>query len=307
MAVEFVQYDEDFNVDPITYALSAQQDRVVVALIGGYSGGGVAAPPTSVEIDNGGAVFEMDAVIDINSGGVECNTHPSMWKYKIPADWAGNVTINPIGYVAGIHDYIVELKNASGEVGSSASDTTINTLTVPNTLVSSLILDLFTKDGNNLPASDQTLIDSFNHNSLDDREDHCQLTSYSGGGGNIVMGYASTQNPSAIIAAEFLAAPPAYTTRPVEYFLDAWDPEQKIKDARGNVVPRWKIKPNKWCYIAGLGGVTAEIYPNFYENDNLVYFESVRYDGETDKVQIITNKGSLPEVMMARLQLGSAG
>jgi hypothetical protein len=98
-----------------------------------------------------------------------------------------------------------------------------------------------------------------------------------------------------------------FETRPIEYTLDAWDPEQRIFDANGHIVPRYKIKPNKWCRIVGLESTTAEVYESNYEDPTLVYFESVSYDGETDEVQIITNRGDLPEVIMARLASGSTG
>ena len=99
----------------------------------------------------------------------------------------------------------------------------------------------------------------------------------------------------------------AIATRPIEYTLDVWDPEQRILDSRGHVVPRYKIKPNRWCRIVGLESTIARVYTSNYEDPTLVYFESVTYDGETDEVQIITNRGDLPEVIMARLASGSTG
>lgn len=98
-----------------------------------------------------------------------------------------------------------------------------------------------------------------------------------------------------------------FAIRPIEYTLDAWDPEQRILDSAGHEVPRYKIKPNNWCRIVGLESTTAEVYTSNYEDPTLVYFESVSYDGETDEVQIITNRGDLPEVIMARLASGSTG
>ena len=98
-----------------------------------------------------------------------------------------------------------------------------------------------------------------------------------------------------------------YATRPVEYTIDAWDPERRILDANGREVPRYKIKPNKWCRIVGLESTTAEVYASNYDDPTLVYFESVTYDGEMDQVQIVTNRGDLPEVMLARLASGSTG
>jgi hypothetical protein len=98
-----------------------------------------------------------------------------------------------------------------------------------------------------------------------------------------------------------------FETRPIEYTLDAWDPEQRIFDANGHVVPRYKIKVNVWARIVGLESTTAEVYESNYEDPTLVYFESVSYDGETDEVQIVTNRGDLPEVIMARLASGSTG
>jgi len=98
-----------------------------------------------------------------------------------------------------------------------------------------------------------------------------------------------------------------FITRPVEYTLDAWDHEQRILDSAGHDVPRYKIKPNNWCRIVGLESTTAEVYTSNYEDPTLVYFESVSYDGETDEVQIVTNRGDLPEVIMARLATGSTG
>ena len=98
-----------------------------------------------------------------------------------------------------------------------------------------------------------------------------------------------------------------YATRQVEYTIDAWDLERRILDANGHEVPRYKIKPNKWCRIVGLESTTAEVYASNYDDPTLVYFESVTYDGEMDQVQIVTNRGDLPEVMLARLASGSTG
>lgn len=98
-----------------------------------------------------------------------------------------------------------------------------------------------------------------------------------------------------------------FAERPIEYTLDVWDSEQRIFDADGHEVPRYKIRPNNWCRIVGLESITAEVYENNYEDPTLVYFESVTYDGEMDQVQIITNRGDLPEVIMARLASGSTG
>ena len=108
-----------------------------------------------------------------------------------------------------------------------------------------------------------------------------------------------------------LAAPlkPAvdYEARPVEYTIDAWDPDQRVYDSRNRIVPRYKIKPNNWIRIIGIGPSTAEFYESMYDDPSLAYIEAVGYDGETDEVSIETNKGDLPEVIMARLASGSTG
>ena len=98
-----------------------------------------------------------------------------------------------------------------------------------------------------------------------------------------------------------------YATRPIEYTLDVWDPEQQVLDSLGHSVPRYKIKPNNWCRLVGLESIDARVYESNYDDPNLIYFESVKYDGETDQVEIITSRGNLPEVIMARLVAGSTG
>jgi hypothetical protein len=98
-----------------------------------------------------------------------------------------------------------------------------------------------------------------------------------------------------------------FAERPIEYTIDVWDPEQRMINAAGHVVPRYKIKPNNWGRLIGLESTIAEVYENNYEDPTLFYIESVNYDGETDEVQIITNRGDLPEVLMARLASGSTG
>jgi hypothetical protein len=98
-----------------------------------------------------------------------------------------------------------------------------------------------------------------------------------------------------------------FAERPIEYTIDVWDPEQRMIDAAGHVVPRYKIKPNNWGRLIGLESTIAEVYENNYEDPTLFYIESVNYDGETDEVQIVTNRGDLPEVLMARLASGSTG
>lgn len=98
-----------------------------------------------------------------------------------------------------------------------------------------------------------------------------------------------------------------FAERPIEYTIDVWDPEQRMIDSAGHVVPRYKIKPNNWGRLIGLESTKAEVYKNNYEDPTLFYIESVSYDGETDEVQIVTNRGDLPEVLMARLASGSTG
>ena len=99
----------------------------------------------------------------------------------------------------------------------------------------------------------------------------------------------------------------AFAVRPIEYTLDAWDLEQRILDSRGHVVPRCKIKPNNWARIVGLESTTAEVYDSNYDDPTLVFFEAVQYDGEMDQVEITTNRGDLPEVILAQLASGSTG
>jgi len=98
-----------------------------------------------------------------------------------------------------------------------------------------------------------------------------------------------------------------FAERPIEYTIDVWDPEQRMIDSAGHVVPRYKIKPNRWGRLIGLERTTAEVYENNYEDPALFYNESVQYDGEADQAQIVINRGDLLEVMMARLASGSTG
>ena len=98
-----------------------------------------------------------------------------------------------------------------------------------------------------------------------------------------------------------------FSVRSVEYTLDAWDPEQRILDSFGHVVPRYKIRPNEWARVVGLEHTDAAVYDSNYDDPALVYFESVKYDGETDQVEIITSRGNLPEVILARLMSGGSG
>ena len=132
-------------------------------------------------------------------------------------------------------------------------------------------------------------------------------TSEEVGAAAVTMGWTGTAGQDKTLIAVPLKAAVLFHSRPIEYTLDAWDPEQRILDSAGHEVPRYKIKPNNWCRIVGLESTTAIVYDSNYEDPTLVYFESVSYDGETDEVQIITNRGDLPEVIMARLASGSTG
>ena len=98
-----------------------------------------------------------------------------------------------------------------------------------------------------------------------------------------------------------------YLGRPVTYSIDAWDPDQNVLDSRGRIVPRYKIQPNNWIRVIGIVSPTADFYESFYDDPGLSYIESVSYDGETDEVTIETNKGDLPEVILARLASGTTG
>jgi len=132
-------------------------------------------------------------------------------------------------------------------------------------------------------------------------------TSYEPGSALNTMSWTLNNARNWAIVAWALKPTIPYVIRPVEYTLDAWDLEQRIFDSAGHEVPRYKIKPNNWCRIVGLESTTAEVYENNYDDPTLVYFESVTYDGEMDQVTIITNRGDLPEVMLARLASGSTG
>ena len=127
------------------------------------------------------------------------------------------------------------------------------------------------------------------------------------GSTSVTMSWTRTLAQVWVIMAVPLRPYIPFLARPVEYTLNAWDLEQRILDSNGHEVPRYKIKPNNWCRIVGLESTTAEVYESNYDDPTLVYFESVTYDGEMDQVQIVTNRGDLPEVMLARLASGSTG
>lgn len=101
------------------------------------------------------------------------------------------------------------------------------------------------------------------------------------------------------------AAEPALA--PVEYFIDAWDPEQVIHNSNGQHVHRHTIRPNTWIRVTGLHEKLGVHYDNFYDDSTVAYIESVTYDAESDVVTIVTNKGLLPEVLLANLAAGSLG
>lgn len=240
-----------------------------------------------------------------NTGGDEPEQDISLWSFEVPADWNGAKQIICSGGNTRGHGWAVEAKGASGKIGTKASAINI-AVTVPSTLSTSLIVDRFGRDAVVAPVSNQNLIDTYVYNP-GNVHDCAHAISWAAGGGNIVMSYTAGDVPHAICAVEVLSAPPPYRMRPVEYTLDVWDPEQRVLDSLGHVVPKYKIKPNNWIRVTGLEFPTAEVYANFYDDPTLAYIESVKYNGETDQVQIVTNRGELPEVIMARLASGSTG
>ena len=130
--------------------------------------------------------------------------------------------------------------------------------------------------------------------------------SYEEGAAAVTMSWTFANLDYSHIAVPIRALPD-FVTRAVEYTIDIWDPEQRMIDSRGHEVPRYKIKPNNWGRLIGLQSTTAEVYASHYDDPTLFYIESVAYDGETDEVQIVTNRGDLPEVLLARLASGSTG
>jgi hypothetical protein len=93
----------------------------------------------------------------------------------------------------------------------------------------------------------------------------------------------------------------------VEYFIDAFDPQQRIVDSLGHIVPRWKVKSDTWIRVAGLNPPTSIFHRALDEDPSVAYIESVKYDAETDSIEIITNRGELPEVILASVASGSIG
>ena len=153
----------------------------------------------------------------------------------------------------------------------------------------------------------QTIRAGLQSNEIANTNRHRDQPSEEAGAASVTMSWTITNACAAGLIGVPLKAVVPFAVRAVEYILDVWDPEQRIFDANGHVVPRYRIKPNNWCRIVGLESTTAIVYESNYEDPTLVYFESVSYDGETDEVQIITNRGDLPEVIMARLASGSTG
>ena len=132
-------------------------------------------------------------------------------------------------------------------------------------------------------------------------------SSYEVGAPTNVMSWGLAGNNHWAIGAVALRPLVPFAERPIEYTIDVWDPEQRMIDSAGHAVPRHKIKPNRWGRLIGLESTTAKVYENNYDDPTLFYIESVQYDGENDQVQIVTSRGDLPEVMMARLASGSTG
>ena len=216
---------------------------------------------------------------------------------------AGELTATAISWV-GVSAIGTQAKTAKNDVVGTAIQVVLTSE------VDELCVDFLSVKNVNAAAvqgAGQTIRADLQSNEVINTNRHRDNSSDEAGAASVTMSWTIIDSRAAGLIAVPLKPFVPFIARAIEYTLDAWDLEQRIFDSNGHVVPRHKIKPNNWCRIVGLESTTAIVYDSNYEDPTLVYFESVSYDGETDEVQIITNRGDLPEVIMARLASGSTG
>jgi len=238
------------------------------------------------------------------------DTDSEIWYLLDPVVGLGNIVVTwnaaPVkGQGAGARSYQgIDIDDPLGVIATTtgAGNLNVNVNSEDDELVVDFYLQGSTIAITHTKGAGQTFRGDFSTSRFDKGS-----TSEEAGAALVNMAWTSTSVNGATLAAIPLKPATLLAIRAIEYTIDAWDIEQRIFDSAGHEVPRYKIKPNKWCRIVGLESTTAEVYISNYNDPTLVYFESVTYDGEGDQVQIIANRGDLPEVMLARLTSGSTG
>lgn len=271
-----------------------------ILLVGGTTN---ALAPTTATYD--GVAMDLLATFN-NAGGAQCKLFymidPPEGPHNVRVNFGGNgsLTCSAVSYFG------VDSENPFGTYNTASADST-----TPSVVVTSEDGDLVV-DFMGFRVSSTTMVaGALQTERVNDPSgvgDHTGAgMSEEVGAASVTMSWTLNNSGQWAICAVPLRPLVPFLARPVEYTLDVWDHEQRIFDANGHEVPRYKIKPNNWCRIVGLESTTAEVYESNYDDPTLVYFESVTYDGEMDQVQIVTNRGDLPEVILARLASGSTG
>ena len=312
MAIVFdaVSYGEDGFVDPevtVAHTVSAVLDNPVLFVHTNATTGG---PPTVLSVTYGGEPLQpLDWNSFIDGGNPQ---RQEVWYLFAPPTGANNIvvtwsalaqiTVTGISWV-GAAALGTQEKTAKNNVAgtamavvltSEADELCVDFLSVKNTVNAAV------------QGAGQTIRADLAAGGVGTNRKRDQ-SSDEAGAAAVTMSWTIEANKASGLIAVPLKPLIPIVSRAIEYTLDVWDLEQRIFDAKGHVVPRYKIKPNRWGRLIGLDRTTAEVYADNYDDPTLFYIESVSYDGETDEVQIVTNRGDLPEVIMARLASGSTG
>ena len=86
----------------------------------------------------------------------------------------------------------------------------------------------------------------------------------------------------------------------ITYFRRMSDPKQQIFDLFGRTVPYWEIRPNTWIRTSDIQ--PFEVTPSDLIDDrSAMYIESVRWNENTNTINLWGSKANTPQVLVARM------
>ena len=86
----------------------------------------------------------------------------------------------------------------------------------------------------------------------------------------------------------------------ITYYRRMSDPKQQIFDLFGRSVPYWEIRPNTWIRTSDIQ--PFEVTPtDLIDDRSAMYIESVRWNENTNTINLWGSKANTPQVLVARM------
>ena len=90
--------------------------------------------------------------------------------------------------------------------------------------------------------------------------------------------------------------------RLADYTYNIWDPEARILDSFGNVVPPNELRADRWMSVLGVDLPTGKQYTDFVDSPSKTKLVSV--DVDTEGARIVSNPNEFADVIIKRAGAG---